>query len=73
MYIIKVVICNRQTYIIYKPGVLATGWCAPGFLKLLLCGSSVCVCVCLRVCVCVHVRARVCVCVCVSAPKAINN
>ena len=35
-----------------------TGRCAPGFLKLFLCG-------CLYMCVCV--------CVCVSAPEAINN
>ena len=37
----------------------------PGFLKLILCGSSICV----FGCVCV----RVCVCVCVSAPEAIKT
>ena len=36
----------------------ARTYCMPGFLKLILCGSSVCVCVC--VCVCVFV----CMCVC---------
>ena len=42
---------------LFKPG--ARRPVAPGFLKLILCRSSVCVYVCLRVCV--------------SAPKAINN
>ena len=41
----------------------------PGFLKLILYGSSVCVCVCLRV----YVRVCLRVYVCVSAPEAINN
>ena len=51
----------------------------PGFLKLILCGSSVCVfagaCVCVCVSVCVFACACVCVCVsvCVPTPKAINN
>ena len=40
-------------------------WRAPGFLKLILCGLSVCVCVYVCVCVCVSVRP--------SVPKAINN
>ena len=31
---------------------------APGFLKLILCGSSVCMFVCVCVCACVCVRAR---------------
>ena len=43
--------------------------CAPGFLKLILCRSSVCVFACVCVCVCVRARA----CVCVSAPEAVNN
>ena len=38
--------------------MLAEGWSAPGFLKLLLSVKSLCL--------------HVCVCVCVSAPKAIN-
>ena len=52
---------------IFKPGVLVTGRRAPGFLKLILCGSSVCVytCVCVCVCVCVYVCVYVCACVCV--------
>ena len=45
---------------------------APGFLKLILCESSVCVCVCVYVCVCVCVRVHVHVYVCVR-PEAINN
>ena len=28
---------------VFKPGMLACDWCAPGFLKLILCGLSVCV------------------------------
>ena len=42
---------------------LACSHCTPCFLKLILCGLSVCVCV--RVCVCV--------CVCVSAPRLLIN
>ena len=30
---------------IFKPGMLATGWYMPGFLKLFLCGRCLCVCV----------------------------
>ena len=30
----------------------ARGWHAPDFLKLILCGLSVCVCVCVCVCMC---------------------
>ena len=33
----------------------AVGRLAPGFLKLILCGSSACVFVCVCVCVCVYV------------------
>ena len=39
--------------IVIKPGVPAAGQSAPGFFKLILCGSSVCVCLCMCVCVCV--------------------
>ena len=35
---------------IFKPGVHRPVAGAPGFLKLILCGSSACVCVCLCVC-----------------------
>ena len=49
--------------IVFIPGMRRLH--VPGFLKLILCGSSVCMFVCVRVCVCV--------CVCVSAPEAINN
>ena len=45
----------------------------PGFLKLILYGSSVSVCVCVCVCVCLCLCVRVCVCarvfVCVAAPR----
>ena len=44
---------------IFKPGARRSQAGAPGFLKLILCRSSVCVCV--------------FVCVYVSAPEAINN
>ena len=46
---------RNNIIIIFKPGARR----APGFLKLILCGLSVCV--------------LACVCVCVSAPEAINN
>ena len=45
------------TLFFFKPGAPAAGRRAPGFLKLILCGSSVCVFAC----------------VCVSAPEAIDN
>ena len=46
---------------LFKPGAYWLQAGAPGFLKLILCGSSVCVFVCVLVCVCV------------SMPEAINN
>ena len=63
-------------YKIFKPqssclcrSRFSCGWGASVFLKLFLCGRSVCVfvyvCVCACACVRVCVRACVCVCVCV--------
>ena len=57
----------RMRYVLtklFKNSFLNQALCGrrvPGFLKSIMCGSSVCVFVC------------VCVCVCVSAPEAINN
>ena len=42
---------------VFKPGACWPAAGAPGFLQLILCGSSVCVFAC----------------VCVSAPEAVNN
>ena len=53
---------DRMMFI--KPGARQPVAGAPGFLKLVLCGSSVCVFVCVSVCVCVFVCVCVCVCVC---------
>ena len=52
---------NLKNFILnfFKPGTLACGWCAPGFLKI----ASVHECL----------YAYVFACVCVFAPEAMNN
>ena len=50
IYIFDIQYCCRTCTILFKPGARQPMAGASGFLKLILCGLSICACVCLHVC-----------------------